>query len=177
MPIGKTHDIATVVLAVPAAMAAQYFSGDAKWTFAFVTAYLFGGLMFGPDLDTRSRPYARWSIFKFIWLPYRWAFAHRSAWTHGLLASTLLRLIYFLGMVTLVAYASALVVATVREARVATLVDFSRGWRYLGAFTGAYLGNRGLIAALAGVWTGAFVHTLLDVVVTYVKTGRVSRLI
>ena len=176
MPSGRTHDLATAVLSIPAFFAANAVTGSYKVAAVFTAAFVFGGLMFGPDLDTASTQYSRWSIFRFIWLPYRVAFAHRSSWTHGLVISTIFRLIYFMGVVTLVSYLSALVAGGFGNVRVDSLMDFSRAWQGLGTFAGKYVGINYLIAAVAGLWAGSAVHTLADLIFTYIKTGRVMRL-
>lgn len=56
--------------------------------------FLFGGLMFGPDLDIYSRQYQRWGWLRWIWLPYRKMMRHRSFWSHGPVVGTVLRLLY-----------------------------------------------------------------------------------
>lgn len=176
MPSGRTHDLATAALSIPAFFAANAVTGSYKVAAVFTAAYLFGGFMFGPDLDTASSQYSRWSIFRFIWLPYRIAFPHRSTWTHGLLVGTVFRLIYFMGVVTLVSYLSALAVGSYGDLRVESLMDFSRAWRGLGSFSARHVGLNYLIAAVVGLWAGAALHTMADLIVTYVKTGRVMRL-
>ena len=50
--------------------------------------------MFNGDLDTVSKPYNRWWLFKMIWIPYQLMFTHRSIWTHGIIIGTVIRLIY-----------------------------------------------------------------------------------
>ena len=57
-------------------------------------SFLFGGLMFGPDLDIYSCQYQRWGWFKPIWLPYQKNLRHRSLWSHGPLIGTALRILY-----------------------------------------------------------------------------------
>jgi uncharacterized metal-binding protein len=60
--------------------------------------------MFNGDLDTNSRPYNRWFIFKMIWIPYQLLFKHRSIFTHGLIIGTLIRVIY-VGIIPLTIFA------------------------------------------------------------------------
>ena len=175
MPSGRTHDLATAVLSIPAFFATHAVTGSYKAAAVFSAAFLFGGLMFGPDLDTVSKQYSRWSIFRHIWLPYRIAFPHRSSWTHGLLISTVFRLIYFMGVVTLVAYLTALGVGAYSGIRVESLAGFSKAWRELGDFAAKYIGVNHLLAAAAGIWAGSAVHTLCDLIFSYIKTGRVTR--
>ncbi len=57
-------------------------------------SFLFGGLMFGPDLDIYSCQYQRWGWFKPIWLPYQKSLRHRSFLSHGPLIGTALRILY-----------------------------------------------------------------------------------
>src|SRR5687768_4765015 len=101
MPSGKTHDALTFLLAAPVAAAAYAVTADIVFAAIATAAFLFGGLMFGPDLDTQSTPYARWRFFRMIWFPYRSVFKHRSRWSHGLVFGTLFRVVYFSGAVTL----------------------------------------------------------------------------
>jgi uncharacterized metal-binding protein len=176
MPSGRTHDLTTAALSIPTFFAANAVTGSFRVAAVFTAAFLFGGLMFGPDLDTASTQYSRWSIFRFIWLPYRAAFPHRSSWTHGLVISTIFRLVYFMGIVTLVSYLSALAVGAYGNLRVDSLMDFSRAWQGLGVFATKYIGITCLIAAIIGLWAGSAAHTLADLIFTYVKTGRVMRL-
>lgn len=56
--------------------------------------FLFGGLMFGPDLDIYSCQYQRWGWFRWLWLPYQKSLRHRSLLSHGPLIGTALRILY-----------------------------------------------------------------------------------
>ncbi|HKX83242.1 MAG TPA: metal-binding protein, partial [Pyrinomonadaceae bacterium] len=85
MPSGRTHDLITIALVAPAFAVAYAFSGDTPVSIVVTAGLLFGGLMFGPDLDTGSKQYARWSFLKVLWFPYRMFFKHRSRWSHGLI--------------------------------------------------------------------------------------------
>src|ERR671933_365414 len=106
MPSGKTHDLVTVALAPPTFAAAWGLSGGSLTLSAAATAaMLFGGLMFGPDLDIQSRQYTRWGPLRLLWWPYKVVFRHRSRWSHGIIFGTLIRVVYFAAVVTLVAWA------------------------------------------------------------------------
>jgi uncharacterized metal-binding protein len=94
MPNGKTHDKITFIVAPIISVIAYYFMVDIKNTFILMFAYFFASLMFNGDLDTNSRPYNRWFIFKMIWIPYQLMFKHRSIFSHGLIIGTLIRIIY-----------------------------------------------------------------------------------
>mgnify|MGYP003389953927 CR=1 FL=1 len=169
MPSGKTHDAITILLAAPVAAAAHLVFGEVAVTLVVTAAFLFGGLMFGPDLDTTSRPYARWSVARIIWFPYRKAFPHRSRWSHGLVFGTLFRVIYFFGIITLVSTA-------VYFAAAGSIGDVAKTWSQVGQLSGEYLGLTLLVAAFAGTWLGAASHTITDVTITYIKTGRTGKL-
>jgi hypothetical protein len=65
MPSGKTHDVVTFLLAAPVLVAAWKLTENIPASAAVAVAFLIGGLMFGPDLDTHSKQYTRWSVFDF----------------------------------------------------------------------------------------------------------------
>src|SRR5690242_6753988 len=101
MPSGKTHDLITFVLAVPVAATTYYFTQNWTVTGIVTIGMIFGGLMFGPDLDTQSKQYTRWGPLRFMWWPYKVTLAHRSRFSHGILFGTLIRIVYFLLVVSL----------------------------------------------------------------------------
>ena len=94
MPNGKTHDKITFVIAPIVAGISYLITKDIKTTIIIFGCYLFASLMFNGDLDTNSRPYNRWWLFKMIWIPYQLMFTHRSIFTHGLIIGTIVRLLY-----------------------------------------------------------------------------------
>src|SRR5215831_19021461 len=95
MPSGKTHDFITLSLTLPTAVVAWLLSGQIGIAVVATVAMLFGGLMFGPDLDLHSVQYSRWGFLRVLWWPYRVFFKHRSRLTHGLVFGTAIRVIYF----------------------------------------------------------------------------------
>src|SRR4051812_50146812 len=106
MPSGKTHDAITIILAAPTFVAAWGLTRSVTLACVATAAMLFGGLMFGPDLDIQSRQYTRWGVFRFLWLPYRMMFRHRSRWSHGIIFGTLIRVIYFVAVLGVIAPAA-----------------------------------------------------------------------
>lgn len=94
MPSGKTHDIITVITIPAIASVLTYFNVSYILTFIVIFSYLFSSFMFNGDLDIKSKPYKRWFILKFIWIPYQKIFKHRSIYTHGYIIGTIIRLIY-----------------------------------------------------------------------------------
>lgn len=174
MPSGKTHDALTIFLTIPT-FAGTYAVTRDVWLAIFVSlGFLFGGLMFGPDLDTVSKQYSRWHFIKFLWFPYRAFFKHRSRWSHGLIFGTFFRVVYFMGALTLAAFVTAYVYASVMGGKPPGLWEFARVWSDLRVYSNSILGSSGLAAIFAGMWIGAASHTFTDLAGSYVKTGRVT---
>lgn len=94
MPNGKTHDTITFITAPIVGGISYCFIKEIQTTAIFLGLYLFSSLMFNGDLDTNSRPYNRWWLFKMIWIPYQLMFHHRSIFTHGIIIGTIVRVLY-----------------------------------------------------------------------------------
>jgi uncharacterized metal-binding protein len=173
MPSGKTHDLVTLALAAPTFAAAWGLTGSLTLSAAATAATVFGGLMFGPDLDIQSRQYTRWGVFRFLWLPYKAAFRHRSRWSHGIVFGTLIRVIYFALVLTLLfwafVYARALFTS---GGEMPGWREVAHVWRSIEETAAARgVGPHVLLAVLAGLWWGAASHTLTDVGWTVVRKG------
>ncbi|MFL6373913.1 MAG: metal-binding protein [Pyrinomonadaceae bacterium] len=176
MPNARTHDAITFMLAAPAAAAA--YAATARISAAVIVglSFLFGGLMFGPDLDTVSRQYSRWGLLRWLWFPYRSFFKHRSRFSHGLLLGALLRVFYFAGVVTLVAFIMAYLYASFTGGRMPRPTDIATVWRPIGEFVNAHLGGSEFyVLSFVGVWVGAASHTFTDLAGSFLKTGRVAK--
>ncbi len=174
MPSGKTHDAITFLLAPPVFAAAYSATGTASLAIAVTTAFLFGSLMFGPDLDTVSKQYSRWMIFRVFWLPYRTVFNHRSRWSHGLIFGTLFRVVYFMGALSLAALAGFVIKSFFLGGTAIGVEPLASAWQQFGELIRSNLGNSFLPGAFIGMWTGAASHTFTDMAGTYIKTGRVT---
>ncbi|MDX2098133.1 MAG: metal-binding protein [Leptolyngbyaceae cyanobacterium bins.59] len=94
MPQGHVHDRITLWSLPLIAGGTFVVSRDGNLTLLISGGFLFGGLMFGPDLDIYSRQYKRWGWLRWIWLPYQRMLRHRSFWSHGPLVGTFLRIVY-----------------------------------------------------------------------------------
>lgn len=95
MPNGKTHDKITFITTPIIGVLSYYLlNNNLISTLILITTYIFASIMFNGDLDTNSKPYNRWWIFKIIWIPYQLMFSHRSIWSHGIILGTIVRLIY-----------------------------------------------------------------------------------
>jgi len=165
MPSGKTHDAITLLLTVPTFVVAWGLTGSALRAGIATGAMLFGGLMFGPDLDIQSRQYTRWGVFRFIWWPYKTMFRHRSRWSHGILFGTLIRVVYFAFMLALITLAAIYLRAFLVAGALPAFGDILHAWHVIE--TGVRLEGAGhqhlIYAAFAGLWWGAASHTLTDV--------------
>lgn len=174
MPSGKTHDAITFLLIAPT-FAVTWKATESLPVASVVTfGMLFGGLMFGPDLDTMSKQYSRWGIFRFLWYPYQAFFAHRSRWSHGLVFGTLLRVIYFMGVMTLLSFIFAYFLAIYTGGDLPRLMEFTRTWQEIGDFIRINVGEYALPSLFAGLWLGAASHTFTDMAGSFVKTGRIT---
>ncbi len=175
MPSGRTHDAITFLLAVPAFAATYAVTRSVSASAIVFTGFIFGGLMFGPDLDTVSRQYSRWFIFRFLWFPYRKFFKHRSRFSHGLIFGALIRVVYFMGILTLLAFLAAYVYEMYAGGKLVGMVDFARIWQSIGEFTRAKFGEHFFTLTFLGLWLGAASHTFTDLAGSFVKTGRVAK--
>ncbi len=106
MPGGKTHE--TINITVLAAILAGIFYLtmcqeaaifsiylDTYTVIVFSCSYLFATFFLSPDLDTKSRPYKRWKMFRILWWPYRTIFKHRGV-SHNIVLGPITILLNFL---------------------------------------------------------------------------------
>ena len=171
MASGKTHDRITWSLSPFVAIAA-YVVAQNPWT-ASVTlvGFMMGGLMMGPDLDTRSIQYRRWGIFKFLWYPYLKLMPHRGFWSHGPIVGTLIRVLYIASLITgisfLIAYFNFLAAWQITHWENAMMVAATLIESYKFQW----------LAAIVGLELGACSHYVTDWLTTAIKrkTSRRSR--
>ncbi len=176
MPSGKTHDRITIVLAAPAAAAAYIVTQSEAIAVIVGVGFLFGGLMFGPDLDTVSKPYSRWGFARVLWFPYRQFFRHRSRWSHGLIFGTTIRVIYFAGVITIGIGGVLILTAAAMGDAAPGWSSIENGWRAIGSTASDAAGFTLIASLLIGMWLGAASHTLTDVAITYIRSGRKDKL-
>ncbi|HEX8287829.1 MAG TPA: metal-binding protein [Pyrinomonadaceae bacterium] len=174
MPSGKTHDAVTFFFAAPVFAASWKVSENLPVAVVVTIAFLVGGLMFGPDLDTMSKQYTRWSIFRFLWYPYQAFFKHRSRWSHGLVFGTFLRVVYFMGVLTLLSFSAVYLISIFNGNELPNLLEFTKTWQRIGEYVRTNVGENSFPAVFIGLWLGAASHTLTDIIGSFVKTGKVS---
>ena len=173
MPSGKTHDAITFLLVAPTFAVTWKVTENFAIAAVVTVAMFIGGLMFGPDLDTHSKQYTRWGFFSFLWYPYKVFFSHRSCWSHGLLFGTLLRVIYFMGALTLTAFLIVYAVTAWQGGSPPDFLEIARTWGSVGNYVRENIGEYSFVAAFTGLWIGAASHTLTDMAGSYIKHGRI----
>jgi uncharacterized metal-binding protein len=174
MPSGKTHDAVTFLLTAPIGAAAWQATENISTAVIVAVAFLVGGLMFGPDLDTVSKQYTRWGFFKILWYPYQVFFKHRSRWSHGLIFGTLLRVIYIMGVLTLLSFGAVFLYAFYTHGALPDLFEFTKSWGMIGEFVRVNFGENFFSAVFIGLWLGAASHTLTDMAGSFIKHGRIT---
>jgi uncharacterized metal-binding protein len=168
MPNATTHDFVTIITAaaaVPALLESNLPDMSPVNISVLVGSYQVSGLLFSPDLDTRSRPYMRWRFLRFLWLPYQRLVPHRSRISHSLILGPLIRALYFALMLFLLGLAIYFAVnLLVPFDPTGTLLEFARSaaeWVQAHPWTVLY--------ALTGFMFGGVTHVVLDTVFTWVK--------
>jgi uncharacterized metal-binding protein len=174
VPSGKTHDAITFLFVAPTFAATWQITSSFPLSLIVTVAFTFGGLMFGPDLDTHSKQYTRWGVFRYLWYPYQAFFAHRSRWSHGLIFGTLLRIVYFMGALTLLSFVPVFLFAWHLGGELPNPIEFVKVWSAIGEYVRADLDERAFLYVFAGLWLGAASHTLTDIAGSFVKTGRIG---
>lgn len=138
MASGKNHDksiyfCSPIVLAIGS-------SYQLELGLIAASAHLLAGLFLSPDLDLISKPYKRWSLLRWIWIPYqRIVPRHRHWLSHAPVIGSTFRLFY------LAACLSPLLLAFPGLAE----IEWAMNWEKVAAF-------------LLGVELSALNHLLLD---------------
>ena len=163
MPSGKTHDRITLLLLAPTFAAIWSITGSLLLGSLATGATFFGGWMFGPDLDTQSSQYKRWGVFRFLWLPYRVVFKHRSRWSHGILFGTLIRALYFSGIIAMLVMTAVYLRATLVAGGLPGLYAVAESYWAVQTEIARHVSKHAIWAVLVGLWWGAALHTVADV--------------
>jgi uncharacterized metal-binding protein len=156
MPSGRTHDRITMYALPLVAGITLWQTRSSNATLLVAGGFLFGGLMFGPDLDIYSVQFQRWGFLRWIWLPYQKSLRHRSFLSHGPIIGTILRILYLGCLLAIL----AILVLTIAQ----RLWNLSFTWQDLGQTVGRSLVNYNTeyIALFLGLELGAMSHSLSD---------------
>ncbi len=156
MPSGQTHDRITI-------WALPFIAGVAFWqtrssniTLLIASGFMFGGLMFGPDLDIYSIQFQRWGYLRFIWLPYQKSLRHRSFLSHGPLIGTTVRVLYLCGLITV----AVIIILFVAE----KILNMTLSWHEVAKhlLDMINLHRTEFLALFVGLELGAMSHSISD---------------
>ncbi len=168
MPSGKTHDLITLLAAAPTFIIVYLVTNNVLLSTITTVTTLFGGLMFGPDLDINSREYQRWGPLRILWWPYRNLFSHRSRLTHGIILGPVIRIIYFFIVFSILLaiglYSYALWQGKNPSQKLILWVAGQEVITFL-----RQIERPVLLAGLTGCWWGAAIHTLADLLASLLK--------
>ncbi len=151
MASGRNHDRA-ILFASPLVLVVGCWQFGELGIIAGASHFL-GGYWLSPDLDIKSRPFLRWSVLRFIWIPYQRCIRHRSPLSHAPVLGSAIRLLY------LVAWVSPLVLVFPGLRQIQWVMDWGKA-----------------IAFLAGVELSALNHLLLDGLLLPLPDGVKARL-
>ncbi|MEH1971742.1 MAG: metal-binding protein [Nostoc sp.] len=156
MPSGRTHDRITMYALPFVAGITFWQTRSSNATLLVAGGFLFGGLMFGPDLDIYSVQFQRWGFLRWIWLPYQKSLRHRSFLSHGPIIGTILRILYLGSLLAIL----AIIVLAIAE----KLGNLSFTWQDLGGSVGRSLMqyDTEYVALFLGLELGAMSHSLSD---------------
>ena len=164
MPSGKTHDRITLWSLPGIVLITIFLTGSGELTLIVAGAFLFSGLMFGPDLDIYSIQFKRWGYLRRIWLPYRKWMSHRSVFSHGIIVGTIGRLLYLGSLITLV----AIIVIAIAQ----LIWGFTWNWQTFVTQLFKQIFSvypQEAIALLVGLELGSLSHSLSDWIVSAYK--------
>lgn len=169
MPGARGHDIITVISAVglaPLVQSIQAYNGIGEETATrntaiVVVAHLLSGMLFSPDLDLDSAIDDRWGPLYILWRPYMHIIPHRHFFSHSLIVSPLLRLLYFYLMIVAVLVGGAWLLG--RAGVVVPYYHVVMTDRLLGLIRDYPQETRSF---LLGFITGSAAHTMADYFVT-----------
>ena len=169
MPSGRVHDRITLWSFPWIIIATYILTRNGEVTLLTGGGFFFSGLMFGPDLDIHSAQYKRWGALRWIWLPYRKLFHHRSLFSHGFIIGTVIRVIYLLLML------SAIAIFLVAIAQL--LFGFPWNWQQF-TFKSIDLLINKYPAETIGLWLGlelgAMSHSVSDWISSALKKKRTT---
>jgi uncharacterized metal-binding protein len=154
MPSGRTHDRITI-WGLPLVTGVTFWQSESgNMTLLVAGGFMFGGLMFGPDLDIYSCQYKRWGWLRWIWLPYQKSLRHRSFLSHGPIIGTTLRVVYLITVVGVIAF----IVLVVGEK-----LGLGWNWYSLGeTVKRSLVYKHEFLALFLGLELGAMSHSLSD---------------
>ncbi|MEM7727030.1 MAG: metal-binding protein [Cyanobacteria bacterium P01_A01_bin.45] len=156
MPSGRTHDRITIWTLPLVAGFTFWQTRNSHLTLIVAGGFMFGGLMFGPDLDIYSVQYQRWGWLRFIWLPYQKSLRHRSFLSHGPLIGTTLRVLYLSSAIAVSSFLCLLITEKLGHTEWTWREVSKNTWSTLWFY------NTEFIFLFMGMEAGAMSHSLSD---------------
>jgi len=156
MPSGQTHDRITIWSVPVVASSTLIITRNSSITLLVAGGFMFGGLMFGPDLDIYSRQFQRWGFLRYIWLPYQKSLRHRSFLSHGPIIGTTLRVVYLMTIVGLLTILLLLLWAKLGN----VALNWGQIWLNVRKTINIHIGE--FLALVIGCEIGAMSHSLSD---------------
>ncbi len=92
MASGRNHDLS--ILFTTPIIGIIGISHSLELGIIAVSSHYLAGMFLSPDLDTLSKPFKRWGVFKIIWIPYQKMIPHRSPLSHAPILGSTIRSIY-----------------------------------------------------------------------------------
>ncbi len=175
MPNAKTHDAITWSLTPFTFLAAELYWEQIAISVLATVAMLFAGLMFGPDLDLHSKPYKRWGPLRFIWKPYQVALSHRSHLSHGPLLGTVIRVVYFLLMFSILGATLLFLRHKYIHLQDTTWQSEFSGFQQEMFSFWDQTEKKYFWGIFGGLWLGALSHTTADIIWSTLKPRRRRR--
>lgn len=166
MPNAPTHDKISGIVALASTGAAIYYGVPAPVALLHGASVLFSGLVFSPDLDTKSIPLERWGPLKWLWTPYERALPHRHWLSHGPFIGTIFRLLYLFLMIALVLTVGLCAWQVVTQQP----IDLSAGVMLIDEWGGIIwesASREQAEAVISGLFLGELAHIIPDHIVTY----------
>ena len=156
MPSGQTHDRITIWSMPVVAGITLISTHSSNMTLLVAGGFMFGGLMFGPDLDIYSRQFQRCGFLRWIWLPYQKSLRHRSFLSHGPIIGTTLRVVYLTTFLALVAIVLVMIFTKLGN----VTWNWGEVWGTVGKTIYIYYGE--FFALFLGCELGAMSHSCSD---------------
>lgn len=174
MPSYHTHEIFASFLTIPLAYLYYKITGDLRSSFVFLISMVFGVFFLSPDLDTKSKSYKRWGIFRFMWIPYMKLVKHRSFISHFPVISSFIRAVY---LSFSLAFVAALLIYVFTLVFAFLGVDFQQSNFFAilknSLFTTIRIifdiDRKYVFAFIIGISAGDTLHVLLDILKTKIR--------
>jgi uncharacterized metal-binding protein len=100
MASGRNHDRG-IYFATPIVFGIGTYHFGIELGVIAAAAHYVGGMMLSPDLDLVSRPFKRWGLLRWLWIPYQKTVPHHRHWlSHGPVIGSLVRLVYLAALVS-----------------------------------------------------------------------------